>query len=99
MITSQKSSTNAFSPVLDTRLNLVYKGFTSPPYLRPNFGYSVFEINKLLWTSISSQNLIIPRGQDGVIQRYSRRCGIENSYKTIKDFSVRLFYFGFAELL
>lgn len=45
---------------------------------------------------------------DGVIQRYSRRWGIENSYKTIKDFlawttskdfTVRLFYFGFAVLL
>jgi len=43
-----------------------------------------------------------------VINRYSRRRGIENSYKTIKDFlawttskdfSVRLFYFGFAVLL
>ena len=43
-----------------------------------------------------------------VINRYSRRWGIENSYKTIKDFlawttskdfSVRLFYFGFAVLL
>jgi hypothetical protein len=44
----------------------------------------------------------------GVVNRYSRRWGIENSYKTIKDFlawttskdfSVRLFYFGFAVLL
>jgi len=44
----------------------------------------------------------------GVINRYSRRWGIENSYKTIKDFlawttskdfNVRLFYFGFAILL
>jgi hypothetical protein len=43
-----------------------------------------------------------------VIDRYSRRWGIENSYKTIKDFlawttskdfTVRLFYFGFAVLL
>lgn len=43
-----------------------------------------------------------------VILRYDRRWGIENSYKTIKDFlawttskdfSVRLFYFGFAVLL
>lgn len=43
-----------------------------------------------------------------VIERYSRRWGIENSYKTIKeflawttskDFTVRLFYFGFAVLL
>ena len=45
---------------------------------------------------------------EGVINRYSRRWGIENSYKTIKDFlawttsknfRVRLFYFGFAVLL
>lgn len=44
----------------------------------------------------------------GVIKRYRRRWGIENSYKTIKnflawttskDYSVRLFYFGFAALL
>ena len=44
----------------------------------------------------------------GMINRYSRRWGIENSYKTIKDFlawttsknfSVRVFYFGFAVLL
>jgi hypothetical protein len=44
----------------------------------------------------------------GAIDRYGRRWGIENSYKTIKDFlawttskdfSVRLFYFGFAVLL
>jgi IS4 transposase len=44
----------------------------------------------------------------GLIDRYSRRWGIENSYKTIKDFlawttskdfSVRMFYFGFAVLL
>ena len=44
----------------------------------------------------------------GWVQRYSRRWGIENSYKTIKDFLawttsknfvVRLFYFGFAVLL
>lgn len=43
-----------------------------------------------------------------MIDRYSRRWGIENSYKTIKDFlawttskdyTVRLFYFGFAVLL
>jgi len=43
-----------------------------------------------------------------LIDRYSRRWGIENSYKTIKDFlawttskafEVRLFYFGFAVLL
>lgn len=43
-----------------------------------------------------------------VIDRHSRRWGIENSYKTIKDFlawttskdyTVRLFYFGFAVLL
>jgi hypothetical protein len=43
-----------------------------------------------------------------VIDRYSRRWGIENSYKTIKDFlgwttskdyTFRLFYFGFAVLL
>jgi len=48
------------------------------------------------------------RRAEGMIQRYSRRWGIENSYKTIKDFlawttskdfSVRLFYFGFALLL
>ena len=47
-------------------------------------------------------------GNEGVIGRYSRRWGIENSYKTIKDFlawttskdfSVRVFYFGFAVLL
>ncbi|GGL39859.1 hypothetical protein GCM10009037_24580 [Halarchaeum grantii] len=45
---------------------------------------------------------------EGIINRYSRRWGIENSYKTIKDclamttsknFSVRWFYFGFAVLL
>jgi len=45
---------------------------------------------------------------ENVINRYSRRWGIENSYKTIKDFlawttskefTVRLFYFGFAVLL
>lgn len=44
----------------------------------------------------------------GLLNRYSRRWGIENSYKTIKDFlawttskdfGVRLFYFGFAVLL
>ena len=44
----------------------------------------------------------------GLIDRYSRRWGIENSYKTIKnflawttskEFSVRVFYFGFAVLL
>jgi hypothetical protein len=44
----------------------------------------------------------------GLVNRYSRRWGIENSYKTIKDFlawttsknfSVRVFYFGFAVLL
>jgi hypothetical protein len=44
----------------------------------------------------------------GVVSRYSRQWGIENSHKTIKDFlawttskkfSVRLFYFGFAVLL
>lgn len=44
----------------------------------------------------------------GVINRYGRRWGIENSYETIKDFlawttskdfGVRLFYFGFAVLL
>jgi IS4 transposase len=44
----------------------------------------------------------------GLINRYSRRWGIENSYKTIKDFlawttskelSVRIFYFSFAVLL
>lgn len=44
----------------------------------------------------------------GWVNRYSRRWGIENSYKTIKDFLawttskdfvVRLFYFGFAVLL
>ena len=44
----------------------------------------------------------------GLIDRYSLRWGIENSYKTIKDFlawptsknfSVRVFYFGFAVLL
>lgn len=44
----------------------------------------------------------------GWVDRYSRRWGIENSYKTIKDFLawttskafvVRLFYFGFAVLL
>ena len=44
----------------------------------------------------------------GLINCYSRRWGIENSYKTIKDFlawttsknfSVRVFYFGFAVLL
>jgi len=44
----------------------------------------------------------------GWVNRYSRRWGIENSYKTIKDFlawttskafEVRLFYFGFAVLL
>jgi len=44
----------------------------------------------------------------GVVSRYSRRWGIENSYMMIKDFlawtrsknfSVRLFYFGFAALL
>jgi len=43
-----------------------------------------------------------------VIDRYSRRWGIENSYKTIKeflawttskDFTARFFYFGFAVLL
>jgi len=43
-----------------------------------------------------------------VINRYSRRWGIENFYKSIKDFlalttskdfTVRLFYFGFAVLL
>jgi IS4 transposase len=43
-----------------------------------------------------------------LINRYSRRWGIENSYKAIKDFlswttskefSVRIFYFGFAVLL
>ncbi len=43
-----------------------------------------------------------------LISQYSRRWGIENSYKTIKDFlawttskeyTVRLFYFGFAVLL
>lgn len=48
------------------------------------------------------------RETEGVIGRYRRRWGIENSYKTIKDFlawttskdfSVRLFYFGFAVLL
>jgi IS4 transposase len=44
----------------------------------------------------------------GQVMRYSRRWGIENSYKTIKDFLawttskefvVRFFYFGFAVLL
>lgn len=44
----------------------------------------------------------------GWVDRYSRRWGIENSYKTIKDFLawttskefvVRFFYFGFAVLL
>jgi hypothetical protein len=44
----------------------------------------------------------------GLIGRYSLRWGIENSYKTIKDFlawttskdfSIRVFYFGFAVLL
>jgi IS4 transposase len=44
----------------------------------------------------------------GQVNRYARRWGIENSYKTIKDFLawttskefvVRLFYFGFAVLL
>lgn len=48
------------------------------------------------------------RETKGLIDRYSRRWGIENSYKTIKDFlawtsskdfSVRIFYFGFAILL
>lgn len=48
------------------------------------------------------------RETKGVIGRYSRRWGIENSYKTIKDllawttskeFGVRIFYFGFAVLL
>lgn len=48
------------------------------------------------------------RETEGVINRYRRRWGIENSYKTIKDFlawttskdfSVRLFYFGFSVLL
>lgn len=43
-----------------------------------------------------------------IVSRYSRRWGIENSYKRIKDFlawtaskdfTVRLFYFGFAVLL
>jgi hypothetical protein len=43
-----------------------------------------------------------------LVSQYSRRWGIENSYKTIKDFlawttsknfTVRLFYFGFAVLL
>jgi IS4 transposase len=43
-----------------------------------------------------------------LVSRYSRRWGIENSYKTIKDFlawttsknyTVLLFYFGFAILL
>jgi hypothetical protein len=48
------------------------------------------------------------RWTQGVINRYRRRWGIENSYKTIKDFlasttskdySVRLFHFAFAVLL
>lgn len=48
------------------------------------------------------------RRAKGIVDRYSRRWGIENSYKTIKDFlawttskdfTVRLFYFGFAVLL
>jgi len=48
------------------------------------------------------------REAKGWVDRYSRRWGIENSYKTIKDFlawttsktfEVRLFYFGFAVLL
>jgi hypothetical protein len=48
------------------------------------------------------------RSAKNVVDRYSRRWGIENSYKTIKDFlawttsksfEVRLFYFGFAVLL
>ena len=48
------------------------------------------------------------REAKGIVNRYSRRWGIENSYKTIKDFLawttskefvVRLFYFGFAVLL
>lgn len=48
------------------------------------------------------------RETKGWINRYSRRWGIGNSYKTIKDFLawptskefvVRLFYFGFAVLL
>jgi len=48
------------------------------------------------------------REAKGLIDRYSRRWGIENSYKTIKDFlawttskdyCVRVFYFGFAVLL
>ena len=48
------------------------------------------------------------RKAKGLIDRYARRWGIENSYKTIKDFLawttskefvVRFFYFGFAVLL
>lgn len=58
--------------------------------------------------SVKAGTEVERRYTHGVIDRYSRRWAIENSYKTIKDFlawttskdsSVRTFYFGFAVLL
>jgi hypothetical protein len=63
-----------------------------------------FMTNKDVKTSTETER----KYTKSVIDRYSRRWGIENSYKTIKDFlawttskdyTVRLFYFGFAVLL
>jgi hypothetical protein len=58
--------------------------------------------------SVSDETETERRYAENLIDHYSRRWGIENSYKTIKDFlawttsknfSVRMFYFGFAVLL
>jgi hypothetical protein len=57
---------------------------------------------------VDDETSVERRWTQGVIDRYRRRWGIENSYKTIKDFlayttskdySVRLFHFAFAVLL
>jgi hypothetical protein len=57
---------------------------------------------------VSDEIALYRHEAEAIVNRYSRRWGIENSYKTIKDFlawttsknfTVRLFYFGFAVLL